>query len=187
MRHRSTTSHGSHMSCLLRHEMRSPADLPGTEGHHAKAISSTAQVSSAPRRTRHHQSETESMLWRQLSGKKLGVAFRRQVPVGGKYVADFLAPTARLIVEIDDRTHELKRTADARRDRDLNRLGYRVLRLPAALVRCNVAEAVSLVVTALRSVVAQISTLQVIDLSLTTACERRNDHVKRSCSAQSSC
>ncbi|HEY5961171.1 MAG TPA: DUF559 domain-containing protein [Polyangiaceae bacterium] len=62
---------------------------------------------------RHHQSETESMLWRQLSGKKLGVAFRRQVPAGGKYIADFLAPTVRLIVEVDDRTHELKHKADA--------------------------------------------------------------------------
>lgn len=98
---------------------------------------------------RHHQSETESILWAQLSGKRLGVAFRRHVPVGGKYIADFLAPAVRLIVEVDDRTHELKRTADARRARDLGRLGYRVLRLPAELVRGNLEEAVSLIVTAI--------------------------------------
>ena len=97
---------------------------------------------------RHNLTETESMLWRHLSAGKLGVAFRRQVPVG-RYVADFVAPAAKLIVEVDDRSHELKRTADSRRDRNLGRLGYRVLRLPAELVRGNVVEAVSRIVAAL--------------------------------------
>ncbi len=90
---------------------------------------------------RRNLSENERILWRQLSGKKLGVAFRRQVPIGN-YIADFVAPTAHLIVEVDDRSHELKRTADARRDRNLARLGYRVLRVPAVLVRGNVEEAI---------------------------------------------
>ena len=98
---------------------------------------------------RHNLTETESTLWRQLSGKKLGVAFRRQVPVGGRYIADFVAPAAKLIVEVDDRSHELKRTADSRRDRNLGRLGYRVLRVPAELVRGNVAEALARIVNAL--------------------------------------
>ena len=98
---------------------------------------------------RHNLTETESMLWRHLSAGKLGVAFRRQMPVGSKYIADFIAPAAKLIVEVDDRSHELKRTADARRDRNLGRLGYRVLRLPAELVRGNVVEAVSRIVAAL--------------------------------------
>ena len=98
---------------------------------------------------RHNLTESESILWRQLSGKKLGAAFRRQVPVGGKYIADFLAPTARLIVEVDDRSHELRHTADARRDRNLGRLGYRVLRLPAELVLSHVKEAVARIAAAL--------------------------------------
>jgi BirA family biotin operon repressor/biotin-[acetyl-CoA-carboxylase] ligase len=97
---------------------------------------------------RHNLTESEQILWRQLSGKRLGIAFRRQVPIG-KYVADFVAPGAMLIVEVDDRSHELRRTADARRDRDLGRLGYRVLRLPAELVHRNVEEAVSLIMVAL--------------------------------------
>jgi very-short-patch-repair endonuclease len=53
-----------------------------------------------------------------------------------------------LIVQVDDRTHELKRTADARRNRVLTDHGYRVLRLPAALVRNNVAEAIRLIAAA---------------------------------------
>ena len=97
---------------------------------------------------RRNLSENERVLWSRISGKQLGVAFRRQFPVG-KYIVDFVAPSAKLIVEVDDRSHELKRAADARRDRDLARLGYRVLRIPAALVRRNVNEAVAHVVVAL--------------------------------------
>jgi very-short-patch-repair endonuclease len=97
---------------------------------------------------RHNLSENERILWQQLAGKQLGVTFRRQAPIG-KYIADFVAPSAMLIVEVDDRSHELKRTADARRDRHLARLGYRVVRIPAELVRRNVAEAVARIVAAL--------------------------------------
>ena len=42
---------------------------------------------------------SERILWEQLRANRLGVAFRRQVPIGGKHIADFLAPAARLIVE----------------------------------------------------------------------------------------
>jgi len=97
---------------------------------------------------RRNLSENERVLWSRISGKQLGVAFRRQFPVG-KYIVDFVAPSAKLIVEVDDRSHELKRTADARRDRNLARLGYRVLRIDAELVRTNVAEAVARIVAAL--------------------------------------
>ena len=99
---------------------------------------------------RHNPTETESQLWRQLSGKQLGVAFKRQVPVD-RYIADFLAPAVKLIVEVDGAGHALRRTADARRDRVLQRLGYRVLRIDAELVRCNPADAVARVVAALRN------------------------------------
>ena len=97
---------------------------------------------------RHNLTETEQMLWRRISGKQLGVAFKRQVPVD-RYILDFVAPAAKLVVEVDDRTHEFRRTADARRDHKLARLGYRVLRIPAALVRSNPAEAVASIVAAL--------------------------------------
>ena len=97
---------------------------------------------------RHNLTETEQILWQRISGKQLGIAFRRQVPVD-RYIADFLASAAKLVVEVDDRSHELKRTADARRDRNIARLGYQVLRLPAELVRNNVEEAVALIIQAL--------------------------------------
>jgi very-short-patch-repair endonuclease len=62
---------------------------------------------------------------------------------------DFVAPKAKLVVEVDGPCHAARARADARRDRALGRLGYRVLRLPAALVRERLAEAVALVAAAL--------------------------------------
>ena len=83
---------------------------------------------------RHSPTPPESALWRLISGKKLGVAFRRQVPLGGRFIADFVAPSARLVVEVDGPCHKSRSRADARRDRVIRRLGYRVLRLEAQLV-----------------------------------------------------
>ena len=97
---------------------------------------------------RHNLTETESQLWRKLSGKQLGSAFKRQIPID-RYIVDFLAPAEQLVVEVDGAQHSLRRTADARRDRTLQRLGYRVLRIDAELVRCNLAEAVARIVAAL--------------------------------------
>ena len=82
---------------------------------------------------RRNMTETEQTLWRQLSGSKLGVSFRRQVPIG-RHIADFMAPGAKLVVEVDGGSHARRVVADARRDRVLQRLGYRVLRLDAEFV-----------------------------------------------------
>jgi very-short-patch-repair endonuclease len=52
-------------------------------------------------------------------------------------------------VEVDGGSHVGRAAADARRDRKLTRLGYRVLRLEGELVVANVAEAVACVRAAL--------------------------------------
>jgi len=68
-----------------------------------------------------------------LRSSQLGVAFRRQVPLLG-FIADFYAPSARLIVEVDGGYHVRRKSADARRGHKLVRAGYRILRLEADLV-----------------------------------------------------
>ena len=93
-------------------------------------------------------SPPEQALWLVIRSSKLEVPFRRQVPVAG-YIVDFVAPQAMLIVEVDGRCHEQRRAADARRDRKLARLGYRVLRLEAKLVLEQLPVALSLVRQAL--------------------------------------
>jgi len=85
--------------------------------------------------------DSEARLWRALHSSQLGVAFRRQVPLLG-FIADFYAPSARLVVEVDGGYHARRATADARRDRKLERAGYRVVRLPAELVMRDLPAAV---------------------------------------------
>ena len=100
---------------------------------------------------RHAPTESEARLWEAIRGRKLGAQFRRQVPLCGRYVVDFLAPAARLVVEVDGSSHANRGRADERRDRKLARLGYRVLRLPAVLVVLQTGVAIQRVVEALRS------------------------------------
>ena len=87
---------------------------------------------------------SEALLWSALVNGKLGVPFRRQVVVGG-FIADFVASSVTLIVEVDGGCHSRRRRADARRDGKLERLGYRVLRVDAALVIRDLSAAVALV------------------------------------------
>ena len=92
---------------------------------------------------------SEALLWARLRGRRLGVVFRRQVPLLGRFIADFLAPAERLVVEIDGRYHGERARGDARRDAVLERAGYRVLRLDAELVVRDIEAAVARVCAAL--------------------------------------
>lgn len=71
--------------------------------------------------------------------------------LGSRYIADFAAPSVRLVVEVDGAIHARQRAADARRDRDLARLGYQVLRVTAQLVIHDLDQAVALVRAALEA------------------------------------
>jgi very-short-patch-repair endonuclease len=92
---------------------------------------------------------SEALLWDRLRGRRLGPLFRRQVPLLGRFIADFLAPAERLVVEVDGGYHAEQARTDARRDAVLARAGYRVLRLDAALVVRDIEAAVSRVRAAL--------------------------------------
>ncbi len=69
------------------------------------------------------------MLWSTPRRDALGVRFRRQHPIG-PYVADFACYPLKLVVEVDGATHltDEERDHDARRDSDLERESWRVLR-----------------------------------------------------------
>jgi very-short-patch-repair endonuclease len=45
--------------------------------------------------------ESEARLWSALSARKLGVPFRPQAVLGNRFIVDFLARRARLVVEVD--------------------------------------------------------------------------------------
>ena len=92
---------------------------------------------------------SELQLWSALSARKLGVQFRREVPLLGRYIVDFCAPSVHLVVEVDGECHADRRAADAHRDAALQSAGYHVLRIEAQLVMRSLSEAVSLVRAAL--------------------------------------
>jgi very-short-patch-repair endonuclease len=91
-------------------------------------------VQARAREARHAPTETEAALFRELRGRRLGVSFRRQVPIG-RYIVDFLAPEVRLVVEVDGEYHARRKSRDATRDAWLGRQGYTVLRIDAEVVR----------------------------------------------------
>jgi very-short-patch-repair endonuclease len=92
---------------------------------------------------------SEALLWSALVNDKLGVSFRRQAVVAG-YIVDFVAPSVKVIVEVDGGCHVLTRRADARRDERLRRLGYRVQRVGAGIVMHQLPAVVALLREVLR-------------------------------------
>jgi len=75
---------------------------------------------------RHEATPFEIILWRHLSGSKLGgFKFRRQHVIESRII-DFFCPTLNLIIEVDGDTHDPEK--DAVRDDILTVAGYRTLR-----------------------------------------------------------
>lgn len=93
-----------------------------------------AQLAERASRMRHHMTASEYALWQSLRGRQLGVTFRRQYVIAGCFIADFAAPSVRVIVEVDGAYHVGRAAADERRDRRLERMGWRVARIPAKVV-----------------------------------------------------
>ena len=82
------------------------------------------------RSLRTHPTDAELHLWYRLRRKQiLGVQFYRQKPIGN-YIADFYAPAAKLVIELDGAQHLQfeQATYDAQRTRDLEQHGLKVLR-----------------------------------------------------------
>ena len=82
------------------------------------------------KRLRCAMTRAETLLWRHLKANRLsGLGFRRQTPMGN-YIADFVAHSCRLIVEVDGESHDFEERVrqDARRDEWFASRGYRVLR-----------------------------------------------------------
>ncbi|WP_249128826.1 MULTISPECIES: endonuclease domain-containing protein [Bradyrhizobium] len=82
------------------------------------------------KRLRREMTRAETLLWRHLKADRLaGLAFRRQTPMGN-YIADFVAHSCKLIVELDGESHvfEERIRHDEWRDQWFASRGYRVLR-----------------------------------------------------------
>jgi very-short-patch-repair endonuclease len=81
------------------------------------------------RQLRSNQTEAEAKLWSRLrAGRFYGLKFRRQVAFSANYFADFVCPSARLIIELDGSQHAERTDYDERRTRFFEGEGYRVIR-----------------------------------------------------------
>jgi very-short-patch-repair endonuclease len=86
----------------------------------------------------------ERLLWSRLRRGALGTEVRRQVPIGA-YVVDFYVPAARLVIEVDGRSHDGRGAADAAREAALVGMGLRVVRVLNAAVIGDVVAVVAVV------------------------------------------
>ena len=80
------------------------------------------------RQMRRSPTPAEAKLWRALRNKQLGVKFRRQQPIDGQYIVDFCCFATQVIVEVDGDIHAFQGQADSARQRELEALGFTVLR-----------------------------------------------------------
>ena len=84
------------------------------------------QATAQSRRLRRERPDTERILWWHLS--RLPCRFRRQHPIG-PFTADFVCRAHKVVIECDGTQHEEDDCErDLRRDRYMERRGWRVLR-----------------------------------------------------------
>ena len=80
------------------------------------------------RNLRRQASPSEIKMWQHLAKSQLnGFKFSRQMPVG-PYFADFICRSARLVVEIDGPSHDVRVAYDEARTEFIEAQGYRVVR-----------------------------------------------------------
>ena len=108
----------------------------------------TPRNTTRARSLRNAATPAERLVWRHIARSQLGAKFSRQMPVG-PYYADFLCREARLVVELDGFSHELRPQHDAARDRWLRDNGYTVLRFTNAEVKDNIGGVIAAIKTAL--------------------------------------
>ncbi|MCY4394493.1 MAG: endonuclease domain-containing protein [Rhodospirillaceae bacterium] len=106
------------------------ATSPSEEGEESKVqrAKRTDFAKKLARRLRKQPTDAENRLWYFLHKKQLdGLRFKRQEPIGN-YVADFVCPTLKLIVEVDGGQHGIEVEKDEARTAWLESQGYTVIR-----------------------------------------------------------
>jgi very-short-patch-repair endonuclease len=107
--------------------MRDPNEF--NEQGRKQSSASSARVRMRARELRQNSTIPERILWGLLRDRRLaGAKFRRQHRVG-PYIVDFYCHCAKLVVELDGRSHDDRGLADRRRQDYLESVaGLRVIR-----------------------------------------------------------
>ncbi len=81
------------------------------------------------RRLRRKGTLSEVLLWMQIKGRQIkGYKFTRQKPIGN-YIVDFYCSRLRLAIEIDGISHEDKFKEDKIRQKEIEKLRFRILKV----------------------------------------------------------
>ena len=104
---------------------------------HSDDSPSLFSLTAVARAMRRRPTPSEMILWEALRRRQLGARFRRQHPLGGRYVVDFYCVAHKLVVEVDGAVHDSPEAAerDAARQAWLEAtFGVRFVRVGAWLV-----------------------------------------------------
>lgn len=97
--------------------------------------------------------DAELRLWQRRRRKQiLGLQFYRQKPIGN-YIADFYAPAAKLVIELDGAQHlEIGQAKyDTQRTEHLERLGLKILRFDDRQVLLQIDSVLEVIFLALKN------------------------------------
>jgi very-short-patch-repair endonuclease len=108
------------------------------------------------REMRHSQTAAEETLWRGLRNRRVGFKFRRQHPID-RFIIDFYCAEAKLLIEIDGRSHLEPNQAeyDTARTEYLEKLGYKVIRFANDDVRHNCDVVIAQIVQAIENRISE--------------------------------
>jgi very-short-patch-repair endonuclease len=99
---------------------------------------------------RQEQTEEEKLLWQYLRKNRLGgFHFRRQQVIQG-FIVDFYCHQAGLVVEVDGGVHEDQIEYDQERDKVLEGLDLRIIRVKNEEIRKNLQSVLSVIEAACR-------------------------------------
>jgi len=81
------------------------------------------------RNLRNNSTLPEVILWNKILKRRQlrGYSFLRQRPIGN-YIVDFFCKDLKLIIEIDGKIHLFQKSKDKKREEELLRLGYSIIR-----------------------------------------------------------
>ena len=104
---------------------------------------------------RRAQTRAEHKVWWWLRDRRMGVKFRRQVPVG-PYILDFYCAELKLAIELDGRQHDRPDMSDydSARTIYLRDQGIEVVRIPNALTDGDGAYGFAMIEAAIARLVA---------------------------------
>jgi len=90
------------------------------------------------KKLRNNMTKGEIALWREISNKKLGVKFSRQIPID-QYIVDFYCKVVQLAIEVDGSIHfeEGQQEKDAYCQKRLQSLGLAMVRYSDLDVKNN--------------------------------------------------